>query len=393
MVVCILGGLLYVLEKHVVWQDYGGFVNPSHSMPRPSSPSVITAPSDDDIIYSASTPSYSSRIQGDYSTVQNTHDLLALAARVPVLCFDSRPATAMYNRLNRNNTHDRLKGNNKRQKKTVHTVQDCPCAILKSEDDINTRTSPVPGKLSGWEETHARNVRMANLEESSSPSIHDDTAADSTPIAPNVVFLGDSITERWRGTKLGKVESKDMQDTQKIFAELFQNEDPDAESSHPPMASIHGLPLGIAGDQTPNLLWRLENGELPNTLQPQIFVVLIGVNDLSMDWCSPENVVVGIIRIVEYLLTERPEALILLHGLLPRTIDKDGYLKEARDDDASIYSLGHYFSANHNNDDDGDQPNFWPDIQLINDELRGTSSDHVEMSSEKHDAWLGRCVD
>lgn len=37
----------------------------------------------------------------------------------------------------------------------------------------------------------------------------------------------------------------------------------------------------FAGDQVMNLLWRLQNGELPLQKQPKVAVVLIGTNDLG----------------------------------------------------------------------------------------------------------------
>ena len=34
-----------------------------------------------------------------------------------------------------------------------------------------------------------------------------------------------------------------------------------------------GINLGVAGDQTQHLLWRIQNGELPDVLQPEVCVV------------------------------------------------------------------------------------------------------------------------
>lgn len=33
---------------------------------------------------------------------------------------------------------------------------------------------------------------------------------------------------------------------------------------------LGALNLGVAGDQTQHLLWRMQNGELPDVLQPQV---------------------------------------------------------------------------------------------------------------------------
>jgi lysophospholipase L1-like esterase len=349
----VMSGLIYYMQQQIVWQGRGDGLVSQKQRPKQ------TIFQDDDIVNLAN--SRSSRIRGDYSTVQGIQDLNALAAKVPVQCSEGNI--------------------------------DCPCAAVHERDNdestINTRLDPIPGMLLRWDETHERNIQLANLQQVVPPELlyedlnhepqgytassqNNNTRTLSTAIAPNVVFLGDSITERWQGTKLGKVDSADMQDAHKVFMELFQSDNMDA---HPLLSNatappIHGLPLGIAGDQTPNLLWRLQNGELPSTLHPNIFVVLIGTNDLSKDGCSAENVVVGVVRIVEWLLQEREDATILLHGLLPRTFEEDGTLNPGNG-----HNWGN-FLHHRNDDDDGvedeaSQHHFWPDIHVINDELQG----------------------
>lgn len=47
-----------------------------------------------------------------------------------------------------------------------------------------------------------------------------------------------------------------------------------------------------------HLLWRLQNGEMPDSLQPRVWWILIGTNDLGMG-CSADTIVAGNIRIVE----------------------------------------------------------------------------------------------
>lgn len=367
LLVFLLGGISFVATQ-LVWEESSSTVSSSQVKPHGGGAAAGTM-IDDDILDLVSSPSSStsssSRIRGDYSTVQNMDDLLVLAAKVPIMCYDSTSTTTSA-------TGNKNKIDNRR-KKNADTIQDCPCAVLDSDDDaINSRTTPIPGTLPGWDETFERNKKLASLAQ----PLFFDTISDSptdnltlpplpTTTTPNVVFLGDSIIERWYGTKLGKAESPDdIDENGKVFTELFHGSDSDNDSH-----AIRGLPLGIAGDQTPNLLWRLENGELPNVLQPHVFVLLIGTNDLSKDWCSAENVVVGIVRIVELLLEERPTATVLLHGLLPRTTDRDGYLNQGRTIGSGIRDWSSYF--NHGRDEDGDSPNFWPEIQIINDELRG----------------------
>ena len=66
------------------------------------------------------------------------------------------------------------------------------------------------------------------------------------------------------------------------------------------------------------MLHRIQNGELPDDLNPKVFWILIGTNDLGADKCSAETVAAGNIRIVEELQAKRPKAKIVLNSMLPR---------------------------------------------------------------------------
>lgn len=80
-----------------------------------------------------------------------------------------------------------------------------------------------------------------------------------------------------------------------------------------------------------------------------IFWVLIGTNDMHHGDCSPDMVVLGVIRIVEELLFLEPAALVVINGILPRTFDKSGgYLMKTKDN----------------------LPIFWPTIETINSHLK-----------------------
>ena len=64
------------------------------------------------------------------------------------------------------------------------------------------------------------------------------------------------------------------------------------------------------------MLYRLQNGELPDTLNPKVFWILIGTNDLGAYQCSAEAVAAGNIRIVQELQAKRPRAKIVLNSIL-----------------------------------------------------------------------------
>ena len=113
-------------------------------------------------------------------------------------------------------------------------------------------------------------------------------------------------------------------------------------------AKLQGLPFGSSGDITTELLWHLQNGLLypknhPYRIEPKVFMILIGTNDLGRMECSKRTTVAGIMSVLNYISTLYPTTPLIVHGLLPRS---DTY-------NQGDYSLGRY----------------WQDIQYINMEL------------------------
>jgi lysophospholipase L1-like esterase len=105
-----------------------------------------------------------------------------------------------------------------------------------------------------------------------------------------IAFVGDSITESWQPN---------------LFRMFYGHRG--------------GLNLGIGGDTTQSLLWRLENGHWPAGLQPQAIVLLIGTNNIGHG-NRPEDVALGVATVIERLQRLAPQAKILLLGVLPRGI-------------------------------------------------------------------------
>ncbi|KAL3901488.1 MAG: hypothetical protein SGARI_006064 [Bacillariaceae sp.] len=148
----------------------------------------------------------------------------------------------------------------------------------------------------------------------------------------DVVFYGDSITEHWIGTDLA-TQWKHWLKINEVFQKHFNTTSSEE-------AVYNGIPLGIGGDKCGQVLYRIENGELPDDLDPKVFWILIGTNDLGAYKCSAESVAAGNIRIVEVLKAKRPEAKIVLNSMLPR----------------GAYSLG----------DDMSQSPQWHEVQKVN---------------------------
>ena len=77
------------------------------------------------------------------------------------------------------------------------------------------------------------------------------------------------------------------------------------------------LNLGIGGDQTQHVLWRIENGNLAG-LRPKVIVLLIGTNNSSTDTSCVAPIAEGVCAIVRHLREKLPDTKILLMAILPR---------------------------------------------------------------------------
>ena len=72
--------------------------------------------------------------------------------------------------------------------------------------------------------------------------------------------------------------------------------------------------LGIGGDKTENVLWRVKNLSYPTSVE---FVVLqVGTNNTVKD--DPKNIVHGILAIAKFFLENKADLKIIVCGLLPR---------------------------------------------------------------------------
>jgi lysophospholipase L1-like esterase len=167
----------------------------------------------------------------------------------------------------------------------------------------------------------------------------------------DVLFLGDSITEGWLGTSYGRKHAV-VHSVPQVFQSLFSAQND---------GLYEGLALGISGDTAPNLLWRIQNGEVPPKLHPSVIWVLIGTNDFGSTWCSAEMVLIGILRVVEELRTLKPDSVVVINGLLPRTYNRQGYVGRGRS--RRTWRLGKNKSL-------PAMPSLWDDLEAVNEELK-----------------------
>ena len=159
----------------------------------------------------------------------------------------------------------------------------------------------------------------------------------------DVIFFGDSITEEWNGRWHGKLLDQ-LNNTNDAFKKYFKKEEG---------GLIEGLALGIAGDTAMNLLWRLQNGELPKKLDSKIYWLTIGTNDFLKHKCNENVLFIGIKRVIEEISLRKPESTIVVNGVLPTTLRKDGKL-------ISNYSIP---EKSNNNDT---IPDIWPHVESLN---------------------------
>jgi len=107
-----------------------------------------------------------------------------------------------------------------------------------------------------------------------------------------VVFIGDSITQGWEG------EGKE------VWARYY--------------APRNAVNLGIGGDRTQHVLWRLDHGNLDG-LKPKVAVLMIGTNNSNGEDNTPGQILDGVTAIVKQLRSRLPEMKILLLGIFPRS--------------------------------------------------------------------------
>jgi platelet-activating factor acetylhydrolase IB subunit beta/gamma len=81
-------------------------------------------------------------------------------------------------------------------------------------------------------------------------------------------------------------------------------------------APYEALNLGVGGDTTANVLWRIKNGALDN-LSPKAVIVEIGTNDEHCQW-SVAHTVDAIGDIIHEVHSRLPSASIVLEGNFPR---------------------------------------------------------------------------
>lgn len=103
-----------------------------------------------------------------------------------------------------------------------------------------------------------------------------------------LLFLGDSITERWR-----------------VAPDIWERY----------YGSYQPANFGIGGDRTQHVIWRIEHGELDG-INPKVTVLMLGTNN-SLDYTAAE-IAAADRKIVGMIRAKLPQTKILLLGIFPR---------------------------------------------------------------------------
>jgi lysophospholipase L1-like esterase len=127
-----------------------------------------------------------------------------------------------------------------------------------------------------------------------------------------LLFVGDSITQGWEGAG------------RNVWAKYYGHRD--------------ALNIGISGDRTEHVLWRLENGNIEG-LKPKVAVLLIGVNNIPDESNSPGDVLAGVTAVVQKLRSSLPETKILVLGIFPFRPDFEPARGRALQVNQALYHL------------------------------------------------------
>lgn len=158
-------------------------------------------------------------------------------------------------------------------------------SIAAAAQQLKAET-PAPQRQAWWTERHDRTVAR----------IHQGQV--------DLLFIGDSITQGWE------------EDGRPVWDRYY--------------AHRRAVNLGYNSDQTDNVLWRLQHGELDG-ITPKLAIVMIGTNNATIREDPPEHTAAGIQAILTTVRTRLPETKILLLAIFPRSASADDPLRRVND--------------------------------------------------------------
>jgi beta-glucosidase len=142
-----------------------------------------------------------------------------------------------------------------------------------ADDKLPSTVEPMPREGKQWTDRHEsfnKRVKEGNVD---------------------LVFIGDSITQGWEGA--GK----------EAWAKYY--------------AKRNAVNLGIGGDRTQHVLWRLDHGNIDG-IAPKAAVLMIGTNNSNGSDNTAEEIGAGITAIVNKLREKLPNTKVLVLAVFPR---------------------------------------------------------------------------
>lgn len=125
----------------------------------------------------------------------------------------------------------------------------------------------------------------------------------------DLVFIGDSITQGWEGAG------------REVWAEFYNDR--------------NAVNLGISGDRTQHVIWRLENGNLAG-IAPKLAVIMIGTNNSGDN--TPEQIAAGVKVIVDRIHENSAETKILILATFPRGANAEDARRKVNEASNAIVS-------------------------------------------------------
>lgn len=158
-----------------------------------------------------------------------------------------------------------------------------------AEEKLHSATKPVP-RSGGWTKRHEsfnKRVAQGNCD---------------------LIFIGDSITQGWEGRGKG------------VWAKHY--------------AKRNAVNLGIGGDRTQHVIWRLDNGNL-HRIKPKAAVIMIGTNNSGSN--TSQEIADGVEVIVKQLRKKLPDTKVLLLGVFPRGTNKADKRRQVNEGTNAIF--------------------------------------------------------
>lgn len=210
--------------------------------------------------------------------------------------------------------------------------------LVRAEDKPNDAIVPVP-RDGGWMKRH----------ESFNERVKQGHA--------DLLFIGDSITQGWEGAGKG------------VWEKFY--------------GKRNAVNLGIGGDRTQHVLWRLDNGNVEG-IKPKLAVLMIGTNNSGTN--TSEQIAAGVKAIVEKLRTKLPETKVLVLGIFPRGADKTNKNRQVNEganeiikglaDDKAVFYLD--IGPNFLQDDGTLSKEVMPDLLHLNEKSYTTWAESIE---------------